>query len=313
MSDTTKDTTPKAGATQTPGAPETGATGGDAQKPTKLFMGGDNTPAADDEVSRLKADLQRHKVEEGRVKSLAEQLKAKDAEIESMRLKVEAAEKAKVRPLADFVDPSRRKIVDEDILLAQEDMIRGSQQGVLEEIERRVGPLQKTLEAERAARAQVESASFDAQIEQLHQGFAAETNPGGKFVDKWTEYLGQVDRRTGLKNGEILSNAYGARRLDGVSDMIADFKAFAGVSRMEDVRGSAFPGRQTQFASPGSGRTDDKRRYTMSQYKAELAQAREAFERGRITQKERVAVLEKFKTAASEGRIVNDPAPQVGV
>lgn len=313
MSDTNKDQIKP-----TPGAaPETKATPSDGgamsgvQGPTKLFMGG-NAAGGSDEVSRLQAELQRHKVEEGRVKSLAEQLKARDAELEALRQKVAEAEKAKVRPLSEYVDPARRSVVDDDILLANEDMIRGSNKEVLDEVERRVSPIQKTLEEERAARIRAENAWFDAQLEQLHQGFAAETNPGGKFADKWTAYLAEVDRRTGLTNGEILTRAYYERRLDGVSGMIDDFKREAGISQQESARGGAFPGRQTPYVAQG-GAPADARRYTMSEYKKELAESGEAYQRGQITAQERRKVLDKFKQAMSEGRIVPDPAPPVGV
>jgi len=325
MSDTALDTSkkPAEGTPQEPAKKQETATpegGAEAQtqvtqKPSKLFMGAaeDRTPPADDEVARLRADLQRHKVEEGRVKSLSAKIKEQEAELESLRLKAAEADKGKGKSFTDFVDPSRRDVVDEDILHASEDMIRGSQKDLLEEVEKRVSPIQKTLEEERAARIRAESVSFDSQIEQLHKGFAAETNPGGKFVDKWIAYLDQVDRRTGLKNGEILSNAYNARRIDGVNDMIDDFKRQAGISRQESMKGSAFPGKQTPYVAPGDGTSGESKRYTISQYKAELAESGKAFQEGRITAQERKNVLEKFKRAANEGRIVNDPAPQVGV
>lgn len=283
-----------------------------AQKPSKLFMGSaaDRAPV-DSEVTRLEAELQRHKVEEGRVKSLAAKIKEQDAEIERLRQQAEALGKKK--SFTDFVDPARREVVDEDILHASEDMIRGSQKDLLEEVEKRVSPIQRTLEEERAARIRAESVSFDSQIEQLHKGFAAETNPGGKYVEKWTDYLEQVDSRTGLKNGELLSSAYSARRIDGVNDMIADFKRQAGISRQERMRGGAFPGSQTPYVAHGDGSSGETRRYTISQYKAELAESGKAFREGRITQQERNNVLEKFKRAANEGRIVNDPAPPVGM
>lgn len=283
-----------------------------AQKPSKLFMGStaDREPV-DNEVTRLEAELQRHKVEEGRVKSLAAKIKEQDAEIERLRQQAEALGKKK--SFTDFVDPARRDVVDEDILHASEDMIRGSQKDLLEEVEKRVSPIQRTLEEERAARIRAESVSFDSQIEQLHKGFAAETHPGGKYVEKWTAYLEQVDSRTGLKNGELLSSAYNARRIDGVNDMIADFKRQAGISRQERMRGGAFPGSQTPYVAQGDGSSGDTRRYTISQYKTELAESGKAFRAGRITQQERNNVLEKFKRAANEGRIVNDPAPPVGV
>jgi hypothetical protein len=326
MSDTALDTSkkPADGVTQDPAKkqetviPEGGTDAQTqvSQKPSKLFMGAtdDRTPPADDEVTRLRAELQSNKVEQGRVKSLAAKIKEQEAELESLRLKAAEADKGgKGKSLTDFVDPSRRDVVDEDILHANEDMIRGSQKDLLAEVEKRVSPIQKTLEEERAARIRAEGMSFDSQIEQLHKGFAAETNPGGKFVDKWTAYLAQVDRRTGLKNGEILSNAYNERRIDGVNDMIDDFKRQTGISRQESMKGSAFPGKQTPYVAPGDGTNGDAKRYTISQYKAELAESGKAYQEGRITAQERKNVLEKFKRAANEGRIVNDPASQVGV
>jgi hypothetical protein len=303
MSDTNKDQT-----AATDEAKAQAAAGGalsGVQQPTRLNIGGDD-------VERLKADLQRHKVEEGRVKSLAEQLKAQKEELEALRQKLADAEKTRGKPLSDFVDPARRKVVDDDILMANEDMIRGSQKDLLDEVDKRVTPLQRTLEEERAARIRAESASFDSQIEQLHQGFAAETNPGGKFVDQWTAYLAKVDRRTGLTNGEILSKAYHERRIDGVDGMIADFKTSAGISRQEGARGGAFPGKQTPYVAQG-GAPRESRRYTISEYKKELAESGDAYSRGLITATERRKVIDKFKQAMSEGRIVNDPAPQVGV
>lgn len=310
MSDTAHDEIkPKADDTP-PGQGQETAQGADA-KPSRLFMGNESIPA-DDEVSKLRADLQRHKVEEGRVKSLSERNKALEKELEELRLKA-AEGAAKGRSPVDHVDPSRRNTVDEEILEASADMIRGSNKDVLDDVERRVAPLQKALETEREARVRAESASFDAQLEQLHKGFAAETNPGGKHVDKWTAYLDKVDARTGLKNSEILSKAYYERRLDGVNTMIDDFKRQSGISRRESMRGAAFPGSQTQHAEPGGDGDGDQTRYTLSQYKAALEKVSQDFSAGRITSAAKSAVLEKFKKAASEGRIVRDSAPQVGV
>jgi hypothetical protein len=281
-----------------------------AANPSKLFMGTEDQPV-DDEVKRLRSELQRHKVEEGRVKSLSDQNKALQKELEELRQKV--AEGGKGRSPVDHVDPSRRGTIDDEILQAQADMIRGSSKEVLDDVERRVAPIQKALETEHEARIRAESESFDAQIEQLHKGFAAETNPGGKYVDKWTSYLAKVDPRTGLKNGEILSKAYYERRIDGVNTMIDDFKRQHGISRRESMRGAAFPGSTPQNANPGGDGEGDQTRYTLSQYKAELDKSSQDFSSGRITAAEKFAVIQKFKKAASEGRIVRDPSPQVGV
>lgn len=280
-----------------------------AAKPSKLFIGKEETPA-DDETARLRADLQRHKVEEGRVKSLSEKNKALEKELEDLRKQVSESKKP-VSPV-DHVDPSRRHTVDEEILEASADMIRGSSKDVLDDVERRIAPIKKAFETEREARIRAESESFDTRIEQLHAGFAAETNPGGKYVEKWTAYLDKVDPRTGLTNGEILSKAYGERRIEGVNTMIDEFKRQTGISRRESMKGAAFPNGQPQNADPG-GADGDQTRYTLSQYKAALEKASQDFSTGKITSAEKNAVLAKFKKAAEEGRVVRDSAPQVGV
>lgn len=309
MSDTARDEIkPKDGVTPT-GQEQEAAPVAEA-KPSRLFMGAESQPA-DDEVTKLRADLQREKVEGGRVKSLSERIKALEKENEELRLK--GAEGVKGRSPVDHVDPSRRSTIDDEILEAQADMIRGSNKDVLDDVERRVAPIQKALETEREARVRAESESFDARLEQLHKGFAAETNPGGKFVDKWTAYLEKTDPRTGLKNGEILSKAYYERRIDGVNTMIDDFKRQSGISRRESMKGAAFPGSTTQSAEPGGDGEGDQTRYTLSQYKAELEKVSREFSAGRITSAAKTAVLEKLKKAASEGRVVRDSAPQVGV
>ena len=45
-------------------------------------------------------------------------------------------------------------------------------------------PFRGRLKKSGRPRIRAESVSFDSQIEQLHKGFAAETNPGGKYVEK---------------------------------------------------------------------------------------------------------------------------------
>lgn len=277
----------------------------------KLSLGGTSAAGADD-IEKLRLDLQRHKVEEGRVKALSNQLQEREAELERIRRENEELKNATRKSAVDFLDPELRDRVDEDILSASDKMIRGSHDSLLSEIDKRVAPIQQTLEQERMSRIKAEQVAMDMRIDQLHPGFAAETNKGGKYSDKWEAFLDETDPATGLKNGVILSGAYNGGRVGGVTQMINSFMGYAGISRSESMKENAFPGANANYVEPPV-RAGDKPIYSLAEYNKMLADSREAYSSGRQTAKERQALLSKLTDAAREGRVVVNGRPQVGV
>ena len=276
----------------------------------KLSMGASQEPG---EVEKLRSELHLHKVEEGRVKALARELKEREAEIERMRQENEELKKATRKSAVDYVDPKLRELVDQDILAANESMIKGSQEAILSEIDKRFTPIQQTLENERLARIRAEQASVDSQIEQMHPGFAKETNPGGKYAEQWEKFLNEDDPVTGMKNGQVLAGAYNGGRVNGVSQMINSFKSYAGISRSESMMGSAFPGKPNSYVQAPGETGKDNTIYTLEEYNKILADSRAAFTSGKQTAKERSAIIEKLTNAAREGRIMVNNKPPVGV
>lgn len=287
--------------------------GANASPSPRLSFGETTTvkPVGND-VESLRIELQQNRVEQGRVKALAEANKAAEAEI--ARLKAENEALAKVRKSSlDHVDQSLRDVVDEDILRANEAMIQGSNKDLLAEFEKRLSPVEAALKSEHEARMRAESSAMDARIDQFHPNFAAATQPGGQYAEAWADYLAKEDPRTGMKNGEIVVRAYNGQRFEGVNDMIESFKIQSGISRVEGMQGGAFPGNQSPYVSQRGGSGGNAERYTLSQYQAAMDASRKAFTSGKQTAAERQAVLEKYTKALQEGRIINDPSPQVGV
>lgn len=278
---------------------------------TRLAFGNQSAGHVEtDEVAQLRAEVQLQKVEAGRVKALAAQLKERELELEQLRK--DNAKYESQRSAVDFVDPELREIVDQDILRANASMIEGSQKMLRDEVNQRVTPLQQSLELERNKRIQAESLSMDLRIEQKHPGFAAQTQPGGQYADAWSAYLDQVDPRTGLKNGVLLVGAYEGNRDSGVTAMIDSFMNQDGISRGNSMFDSAFPGKQHAYVEQNNA-ARDQTVYTMKQYKAQLEESGHLFRAGKITAAERQTIIEKLTLAARTGRVMQEPASPVGM
>ena len=265
----------------------------------------------ENEVEKLKAELQKHKVEEGRLKKASEELARLREEREALKKRLDELEmRNRADKAVERVDPERRKVIDEDVLKGAADVAYGVSEELEQRIAAKLAELEQKVEQTSRARLEADSRAFDLLIEQGHPGFIASTNAGGQLVDAWERFLGKTDPATGLTYEKSLQSAYMQRRLDGVNRVIDLFLDESGVARRSAVGETLAPSASATVTDGPSG-AGDKTVYTMSEVKQILAQSRTDYERGRIDGKQRNEIVRKIQTAISEGRIVRDTGARV--
>ena len=261
-----------------------------AAKPVGLNLGdgGDAGKGGADygRVAELERELQSMRVENGRAKALADQVRERDAEIERLRAELEKARAGNrdimseiPEDLRDQVDPVTAKAMG-SVMDRRTQALRGE----LEALRR-----QRDEEAEAAAEER-----FLGQVEQAFPGFLRDTNMGGDKYDAWNKFL--------AANRPAVVAAHRAHDIGSFSTLVDSFFRQAGVQ----TRGQG----QTETPRPASVASMDflnpdgqKRVYTPAEYASLLEKAGAEFRGGAITLEDYKKVRNELSAAKAEGRI----------
>jgi hypothetical protein len=263
--------------------------------------------AANAEVEKLKAELQKHRVEEGRLKKTSEELAALREEREAMKKRLDELEaRSRSDKAIDHVSPDRRKVVDEDVMKGAADVALGVAGELEARLTAKIAEVEQRVDQGSRVRSEADGRVFDQLIEQAKPGFIASTNAGGQLCEGWGRFLGKTDPATGLPYEKSLQSAYQQRRLDGVNRVIDIFLDESGVARRGAVSETLAPSASVTV-SDGPTATGDKAVYTMTEANAALDKSRRDFESGQIDSRKRNEIILKIQTAIAEGRVVRDP------
>lgn len=269
----------------------------------KAAPGGDPRDA---EIERLKQEVQKHKVEEGRLKKASEELAELRKEKALLESKVQELTKADAvaRPLR-HVDPKRREVIDEDVLAGTAEMVEGRVSESERALMDRMAQLEAELRKSREDDQTVANRAFDGEIEKAFPGFIAATSEGGPHYEAWARFLGSIDPATGQPYEATITGAYGRHHLGGVSRVINDFLKDSGIARQAARKDAAQPAGSASGTGDRNPPQGDSTVYSRREAEAILKQSRDDFDRGRITRAQRNDVISKIQTAIDEGRVLN--------
>ncbi len=246
------------------------------------------------EIARLTADLQREKVEHGRVKALSQSDSEKSRRIAELEREVEDL-KADKMDFVDMLPQEMRDQVDPDQLKILGTLARKMSTRTADEFRRR----DQDREAEQARMREAEQAKrvseIGRMIEDRFPGFLRDTNPGGDKEDAWMRFL-----RDGRLNA--VTDAYSTGNFPVLSSFITTFLTEAGVSPRREASGTA-PLSPRPFSAGYDGGMQDTDQYSFDQYNAELEKAGDAVRSGQITGEQYRAVMDKLSKARDEGRV----------
>ena len=265
----------------------------DALSPVAAGTQTQTQPSGDAQrIADLERELQKERVEAGRLRQKNDELRAAQEEI--ARLKAENASLAQRRP-GDFLTDEERAELDDKQLAAIDKVVKG-----------RVGEVSATQKAENdrlreelarrdAAMAQTAAAQFNAEVERLAPGLASAVN-GHK--DEWQKWAASPRRAASV------AAAFRNHDASTVAEFLQEFAQSKGIRA--DADGIA--ARPSSSFSPAGGSHPvstggDTATYTLEQYNAAMRQASADYSAGRITADEYRGIKKKFDTALMEGRI----------
>ena len=257
------------------------------------------SPAAttgDSEVTRLRAeidtlrgDLQRERVETGRVKALNQRVKELEAMVAA----------------ASLPENLRGSVSDEVVQAAhavashEANGVRGEtdQRFTEERAERERFEAQSKADHERVMANQLQM--FDARVSERFPKFFASVSAGGDKADAWGKYMGL--------NGLSVKASYDNFDLDAVCYHIAAFYREIGVppnaegltTTTADPRGDSGSGEsRIDMSTPG-----EKKTYEYSEYVKAMDLAQKDFYAHKIDRKKYDAVIKELELAVTEGRV----------
>jgi len=256
------------------------------------------------DAEQLKAELQRNKVEQGRLKKAAEELASTKAELAEANRKLAELDTRSAEDRAlGYIDPTRRDIVDFDVMKGSADIAKG----IVGESEARLQARLDRLEAQVSRTAKAPGEARGGPVEQMidkeFPGFLIQTKPGGPWEQAWGTFLGTEDPATGMQFQDSIRDAHSRQRMAGVSRVIEAFYKETGFSRMASLQDAVLP--SGSASAIGDGRVkSDLNVYTTGEVDAALKEARDMFDSGKIDGKTRNAITLKYQTAITEGRVV---------
>lgn len=261
-----------------------------AAKPVGLNLGSEGNAGqggADyGRVAELERELQSMRVENGRAKALADQVRERDAEIERLRAELDKARAGNRDIMSEIPEDLREQVdpVTAKALGAVMDKRLQSQRDEFNALRRRREEEDARLAEER----------FLGQIEQAFPGFLRDTNAGGDKFDAWNKFL-EVNR-------PAVFAAFKARNLGAFSTLVNSFFRDAGVQ----TRGQG----QTETPRPASVASMDfanpngqKRVYSVAEYASLIEKAGTDFRSGAITLEDYKKVRNELSAAKAEGRV----------
>lgn len=261
--------------------------------------------AKDDDAStrikELERELQKHKVEEGRLKKVLEELdaaKARNAELEQqLNTRSIEEESSRIRGYAPT-----NTIADPDTLDAVAQMtarsIKENEKNLNERLNERLSRMESQMNTVAGTMSQK---VISESIEGKYPGLINRLN-SGDLSTSWKIFLNEFDPMMHQTYSQLASKAFSSNNENLMFYVIEKFLSNTGSQMQYGKESIAQP---TSSATQETALDDKKRIYnTIAEVEAMLDKASRDYSAGKITQKEKNAVLAEFNSAISEGRIL---------
>ena len=238
-------------------------------------------------VEQLERELQRERVEKGRVKALSGEIAEKDARIAQLEAELSAAQSRGVIP-----DELRDSVPDE-VVQASRYVANDAAARNIQPIETRV----KSVEAVQEQQRQMMERQFRERISGRYPGFFRSVEGGDKAA-QWDSFK--------RLNYQSLMYAYSGFDFEAVCYFIDSFYRELGVSPGADGSGAATP--EPRVTESGAGvaagpDADKSKTYTFEQYSGALEKSQSDFITGKISYAQYSAITRELQAAFDEGRV----------
>ena len=256
------------------------------------------------EITQLKADLQRERVEAGRLNKVSQDL-------DRLRQENEALKKELARTDSDFLKQrlmtgvNKPEMVDSEI----QDMVTGISANATalatERMSYALTPelqhLKDKLEEVQQRQAQMAMMTVESQIESAYPGFISRTVKGGQDESKWHIFLSQRDLASGFTYGELLNKAYAIGNVSTTLYIIGLFLKETGYQSQSSNLGMAIqpPG----FSGDGGNLHQEPKTYTQQELNKMVDTASRDYDKGLISLDKKSAIIAEVERAINEGRI----------
>lgn len=248
----------------------------------------------DAEIERLKAELQRERVEHGRVKALSQSDAEKSQRIAQLEREVEELKSASQDYLA-MLPPEMRDQIDPDQLKIIGTLASKMQSKQAEEFRRRDAERDAEFKRIRESEMRSKAKSVERKIEETFPGFIRDTATGGDKCEPWLRYLG---------NGRqaIVVDAYQNGQFEILSTFISEFLSQIGSSTRGNTTGAVVSPRTTSSAV-FDGMSGSDKTMTYADYCSQLEKAGDDVRAGLIDEAKYMAIISDLNKARDEGRV----------
>ena len=256
-----------------------------------------NDDDASTRIKELERELQKHKVEEGRLKKVLEELdaaKARNAELEQqLNTRSIEEESSRIRGYA----PSDT-IADPDTL----DAVAKMTARTIKENEKNFNERLSKMESQvNTVAGTMSQKVISESIEGKYPGLINRLN-SGDLSTSWKIFLNEFDPMMHQTYSQLASKAFSSNNENLMFYVIEKFLSNTDSQMQYGKESIAQP---TSSATQETALDDKKRIYnTIAEVEAMLDKASRDYSAGKITQREKNAVLAEFNSAISEGRIL---------
>lgn len=277
---------------------ETTVTASQSSAASGLNLAGGATATSSDsrdtEIERLKAELQRERVEHGRVKALSQSDAEKSQRIAQLEREVEELKSASQDYLA-MLPPEMRDQIDPDQLKIIGTLASKMQSKQAEEFRRRDAERDAEFKRIRESEMRSKAKSVERKIEETFPGFIRDTATGGDKCEPWLRYLG---------NGRqaIVVDAYQNGQFEILSTFISEFLSQIGSSTRGNTTGAVVSPRTTSSAV-FDGMSGSDKTMTYADYCSQLEKAGDDVRAGLIDEAKYIAIISNLNKARDEGRV----------
>ena len=277
---------------------ETTVTASQSSAASGLNLAGGATATSSDsrdtEIERLKAELQRERVEHGRVKALSQSDAEKSQRIAQLEREVEEFKSASQDYLA-MLPPEMRDQIDPDQLKIIGTLASKMQSKQAEEFRRRDAERDAEFKRIRESEMRSKAKSVERKIEETFPGFIRDTATGGDKCEPWLRYLG---------NGRqaIVVDAYQNGQFEILSTFISEFLSQIGSSTRGNTTGAVVSPRTTSSAV-FDGMSGSDKTMTYADYCSQLEKAGDDVRAGLIDEAKYIAIISNLNKARDEGRV----------
>lgn len=253
-----------------------------------------SSDSRDTEIERLKAELQRERVEHGRVKALSQSDAEKSQRIAQLEREVEELKSASQDYLA-MLPPEMRDQIDPDQIKIIGTLASKMQSKQAEEFRRRDAERDAEFKRIRESEMRSKARSVERKIEETFPGFIRDTATGGDKCEPWLRYLG---------NGRqaIVVDAYQNGQFEILSTFISEFLSQIGSSTRGNTTGAVVSPRTTSSAV-FDGMSGSDKTMTYTDYCSRLEKAGDDVRAGLIDEAKYIAIISNLNKARDEGRV----------